>query len=256
MKMGKYLAFVLLAMLCIGLFFGCGNAGAESSVPASTDAQEQTAPTHFPEDPLPTEHVTEPAREETQPQSILGKNQRKINVFLSSFAETFFEGYPCSKYDMLMFGLIHCKINSGSKLKYDNDKEYITREDMDAVLTDYFGKTVQPESERELFFADGYDDIFVAYDAGRYMIDAADGESYDYLAVVSSMEKNPDGTYAVEFDIYYAEEGLRSAYYDFSAEEAVNAAELEWTGRGKATVRDYTRSNGKESYQVIRYLRG
>lgn len=251
MRVKQILTLVLALVLCIGLLAACGatEAPAQPTVPATTEAQATTMPETVPPETAETAEATEPAENV----DLLEENQRKINLFLSNFAETYFEEYPCSEYDMLMFGFIHSKINSSKTLKYDDYVECINKKDMDTVLKDYFDKTIKPDEEGELFCADEDMDWYVTFDGSRYEIDAADGESYDYMAVAKSMVDNGDGTYKVEFDIYYAEDGLKSSYYDFNLAQAAKSSKLERTKRGTAIVKEHTRSNGKESYALIKY---
>ena len=252
MRAKQILTLVLTLVLCIGLLPACGGTEspaqttAATAAPTEVEIQATTAPETT---PVETTEATEPAEDV----DLLAENQRKINLFLSNFAETYFEEYPCSEYDMLMFGFIHSKINSSKTLKYDDYVEYINKKDMDTVLKDYFDKTIKPDEEGELFCADEDMDWYVTFDGRRYEIDAADGECYDYIAVAKSMVDNGDGTYKVEFDVYYAEDGVKSSYYDYTLAQAAKSSKLERTKRGTAIVKEHTRSNGKESYALIKY---
>ena len=253
MRVKQILTFALVLVMCLGLLPACGVAEspAQTTAPATPETQATTTPETTPTETTVATEATEPVEDA----NLLADNQRKVNLFLSNFAETYFEEYPCNEYRMLMFGYTHCLLNSSKKIKYDelDEWEYITKKDMDTVLKDYFDTTVKPKDSYVVYY-DGKDvDYDVTFIDDQYVYIPADGESYDYMAVAKAMADNGDGTYTVSFDVYYAEGGLKSSYYDFTAEQATKSSKLERTESGTAVIKDHTRSNGKESYALIKY---
>lgn len=223
-----------------------------ATTPATTPtgATEPTeAPTAAPTEApttAPTEAPTVPAQGNVIP--LTDTIRQRINVFLSNFSEQGFDHYPADNYNLLQFGYMYCKINRSEKLGTTDSTYYVKKTDMDTFLKDFFGKTAPGQGY------DGYGPYdSIIFENNAYHFPAADGECVDYLSIVSEMTKNSNGTYDVEFDIYLAEEGTQSSYYKLTAEQAAKSGKLQWCGSGSAIVRDYTRSTGKVSYQLIRY---
>lgn len=276
MTIKRTVCFILAIVLCAGVLAGCADL--ESMIPGmgrldpalldrapetagAPDNTPATAAPTVPASTMPAEtepNATEPAptepapTEAAKPANLLKQNQKKINVFLSNFAEAYFEEFPASDYDMLQFVYIYCMINNDKKIKYDDDVDYIVKKDVDTIIKDFFGKKITPDEEGEWFY-DDYPEFGVMFDGKRYEFEPGGGENYDRMAVAKSMIDNGDGTYTVEFDIYYAENGLKSSYYEYTAAKAADSSKLERVARGTAVVREYTRSTGKESYQLIKY---
>lgn len=213
---------------------------AEPTVPVVTLAPVESAPTEQtePETQAPVESV----------QLLNNENRRRVNIFLSNFAEQSMQSYPTGDYEKLDFGHIFCKINKNELLHYDGDIEYILKSDMDRILQDYLGTTVKPDEAGEVF------QNTVTYQNGRYEWLAADGEMYDYIAIANGMEPYGSGSYRVSFDIYAAYEGVESGYYQLTAGDAAASSALEWCGHGWAVLRDHVRSNGTQSYLLLDYF--
>ena len=211
--------------------------------------QEETQPT-VPSEPV----VTEPVESE----ALLKDNQRKINVFLSNFAESYFDEYPCNDYSLLSFGRVHYSLNDWEKVysNWEEDYEYVKKSDMDRLLKDFFGKTVTPKDDYVIYYdGSNFSDEIVYMDDGYYYYEVGYGEFYDYVAIAKAMVDNGDGTYTVAFDIYAAdvEEGLDDSDYSYTAEKAARSSKLDRCKTGTAVVKEHTRSTGKESYQLIEY---
>ena len=270
----RIICLFLAALLAVGTLSGCAELGKmipgmgdpalldrppETTGDSVASATEPVAPqTTLPvetaaavTEPAPTQpKATEPkATEAPKTTSYLKKNQKQINVFLSNFAEQGFGNYPATDDALLEFGYLYYKYNVESKLHVDDAAEcyYVKKKDMDTVLKDFFGKTIIPDGNYEKFSE------YVVFDNNRYEFPLADGVLIDYVAVANSIVNNGDGTYTVEFDVYFAKDGLKSSYYELSAEKAASSSKLSWEYSGKATVREHTRSTGKESYRLIKY---
>ena len=209
---------------------------AEPSVPI-TEAPTKTEPS------VPTTQATE-----TDANLITGfdKNQRrKINIFLSNFAEQGFACYPADDAELLDFVYIYCKINRNKALLSNTESYYVTQATVDDILTRFFGKTVKPGTDYKVYSSE------LTYQDGNYYWPLADGVMYDYVAIATDMRKNANGTYTVQFDIYEAFEvsSLKDCYYMSPAEAAGNS-KMHKIASGQAVVKDYA---PKDSYQIISY---
>jgi len=176
----------------------------------------------------------------------------RINVFLSNFSEQRFDVYPCSDYDLLMYGYSFAKVNNRDMLGSNSTDYYMNKADMDYILNRFFGRTV--------YLMDGTvldeRNYPVTYTNGAYYWPAADGASYSYCSVATNMVKNANGTYTVTFDIYehiYPHESM-SPYYSYTAAQAAASGDLVKYGSGTAVVRDHVRDGGIETYQLISYI--
>lgn len=225
--------------------------------PETQPAQTQpanTEPAMIQPTPI-TPSTVPPAQTPTQAPSanlLSSKNQKKVNIFLSNFAEQGFEKYPADDHAMLNFGYIFCKYNKQEYLYSAGEYYCVDKKHMDTVLKDYFGKTVSPSDSFTVFYGKYNNDI-ITYDAGTYSFEMADGEFSEYVAIANYMESNGDGTYTVDFDIYAAYEGLENSYYSLTASEAENSSKLEWHTSGLAVIQEHTRSTGVESYILLKY---
>ena len=176
----------------------------------------------------------------------------QINVFLSNFSEQNFGDYPGTDYDLIDFGYMYAKINNREVLGSSGGYYYVEKGNMDSILTRFFGKTVSlPDPSTLTKYGQT-----IEYRGGVYYFPAADGESVAYCTAATSMEDNGNGTYTVYFSIYAHENphDSMSPYYSMTADEMAARSELNYQGAGQAVVRDYTRSNGVESYQLISYV--
>lgn len=263
--MKRSITIVILSILMI--LCGCGkqkSAGAAAKpplsdlIPASKDIPviippQPSAETVSPAETTPIE--TQPI--ETQPPlvfdaQLLAKNQYKINIFLSNFAEQGFAVYPADDHALLDFGYEFSKVNKNSVLYTSGEYYCIDRQNMDTILMDYFGRTVTPSDNTVVYQSNGYGGT-ILYENGTYKFPLADGKMYNYFAVATGMIANDDGTYYVTFDIYYCEGDVEKSYYNMTSQEAEAADNIYCEYSGYAVVRDHTRSSGKESYILISY---
>lgn len=235
---------------------------AQQSAQVTTEPPE-VMPTEPPATELPTEPPTEPvATQPPAPQSTpvsLSGIQRRINVFLSNFSETFFDSYPCTKYEMVSFAYSHARINNDGKVYYGSWEYYISETDVNNILNKYFGITYsQNGAEDVLSYTTQYGTQTIRYDGDYYYFPAADGEGYSYISIASEMVRNSDGSYTVKYDAYslvnFWEDDTNN-YYSYSTEQARNSIKLDYMYSGVARVKDYTRNNGTQSYQLLEMQR-
>ena len=207
----------------------------------------------------PTEPVaTQPPASQSTPVSLSGI-QRRINVFLSNFSETFFDSYPCTKYEMVSFAYSHARINNDGKVYYDSWEYYISETDVNNILNKYFGITYsQNGAEDVLSYTTQYGTQTIRYDGDYYYFPAADGGFNGYLSIATEMMRNSDGTYTVKYDVYSLAEMWEddtNNYYNYTAEQARNSIKLDYCYSGVAIVKDYTRSDGNQSYHLLEMSR-
>ncbi len=187
--------------------------------------------------------------------------QYEINVFLSNFAEQGFYDYPGSGPDhvtrMANFAHMYCKINDRSGIEYmqDNGSSYetVSLDKVNKILDRFFGETLTAAEA-----GSGYESDWGFYRDGRFWYPAADGESYNTLAVADYMDEVYDGVYFVSFTVYeldldvYFGEGLTRAYYELTPEAASASSVLDPVGYGAAIVAPYD-LDGRATYQLLEY---
>lgn len=178
--------------------------------------------------------------------------QKRINLFLSNFAEIHCKAYPTTDYQKLNFVILHSKVNNRSIVKNDENNYFISKTDVNNTLKNFLGKSVNPSEGQEFRHPTStspYD--VITYRNGNFYYPLADGVLTDYVAVATFMHKNPDGTYYVEYDVYYVPMGNLDDYYGIDAEGAENDGNISFEYSACAIVKDYTRDNGKQSYQLV-----
>ncbi len=197
------------------------------------------------------------------PVTLTADIQYRINIFLSNFSEQSFLNMQMSTApdDQLMkFVWIYCKINNPAAIHYEGSYETVTLEDMNAQLNRFFGITRTPY-EWASYMLDQWNSF--EYHDGRFWFPAASGESYNKFTVAYEMMNNGDGTYTVSFQVfelgleeYWNTPGINNFYYKLSNDETaayVAAERIKPVQGGTAVVRDYTKSNGVVTYQLISY---
>ena len=215
--------------------------------------QEETEPAAT--EPTPTAPAeTQPSLPQSPIVNLSGI-QRRINVFLSNFAEVSFEAYPCNKYDMVSFAYAHARINKDGTIHYGNMEYYISERDVNNILYKYFGISyAENGTPGYIHYNNQHDISSIRYDGDYYYFAAADGGFFGYVAIANGMTRNSDNTYTVTFDVYSLVElwdDLPSNYYNYSAEQARYSPMLDYCYSGTAIVKDHTRSDGVQSYHLI-----
>lgn len=231
----------------------------KEETPETEPSMDTTAPTGAtvpPETATAIQRPTDSVEQESPTKTNLLKDfdseeMRRINIFLSNFSESKFQAYPCSDYEMLIFGYKYAKVNNREVLGTSGYEYYISKANMDSILKRFFATTVSV-SPGTVLDERNYP---VTYRDGAYYYPAADGASVSYCSVATSMVDNGDGTYTVTFNNYahiYPHESM-SPYYSLTDSQAAARSDIQKYGAGIAVVRDYTRSNGVASYQLISY---
>ncbi len=177
---------------------------------------------------------------------------RRMNLFLSNFSEqnmknlSFFQ-----QYDYLYFVFNYCTINRKDMLSYSNGYAYITLDDANHVLNQYFGTTFEPE-ENDMYFSDtqGSD---IIYQNGKLRYKAGTEKTYHYVTVVTEVINGKNGTYEVTYHVYSVKGYAPDKYYRLRPEEVDQHPEMKLIYWGYANIKDYVRTNGVPSYQLVSY---
>ena len=291
MRKTRYLIPFLVIMLAMSSFTGClsvmkkkPNNAIESlsNLPGATQTQqtepEQTqaaVPTEESDpEPTPSPETTETVTEsgsagktETQTtaqqnpgsdgQKLDSNTQYEANIFLSNFAEQYFDDYDRSAENtmqMAHFALRFCKINRQKDIEYkqwDGESyETLTLEQINTLTTRFFGVSFGEDEAKKV---DGKEHLL--YRDGRVGTVAGDGESYNRFVVVDSI-KDDGGLKVATFTIYDCDD-LKTDYYKMTPQEAMNAAAMSsaavWkVATGTAVMKPYN-NNGRATYQLLSY---
>ena len=179
--------------------------------------------------------------------------QRKINVFLSNFAEQPLLDYPCQEYDLLSFAYLYCRINNHSAVYISDDSLYycVNQNTVDEVLISFFGHTVTPGSSYQEYEHPAYPhpNSNIIYDNGVYKHILADGAIFNHMAVAHNMVLNADNTYSVDFNVYWINDvDNLDPYYNMTPQQIENCPEADYISTGHATL-----ALVGDSYQIIYY---
>lgn len=177
--------------------------------------------------------------------------RREVNIFLSNFSEAYYNPgsgvYASEAEEKIAFAFTHAKINADSMIFYEGSNMGISATDTDAILYRFFGSTVPhetPSGSREWTYRDG-----------KFLMQAASGESYLYFSIATAMTKRSDGNYDVSFTIHSDSSALGGGVitnknvYALSEQEA-GAYPIE--GEGTAVLKP-KQHNGKASYELVSY---
>ena len=239
----------------------------EPDEPKETPAVTQ-AQTEKPETPekteeaeaKPTEHTAEsgssasaPSPSPAQTGNGLDSNtQYEANIFLSNFAEQYWQSYDRSAEDFCQwahFAILFCKINRHGDIEYKTwdgePHETLTLAQVDSITYRYLGVNFDEEMAKEI---DGKDHL--RYVDGRIGKEASDGELYNLFAVVDSI-KDDGGLKVATFTVYSTDD-LNASCYKLTPAQAKADASLTKEATGTAVMKPYT-VNGRATYQLLRY---
>ena len=294
----KKLLALLLALLTLLSLAACGEKPEELPIsdepaaesPAENPAAETEAPAPAAETPAPAPETPAPAAETPAPETpapeptdpgvltaLNGTQQYEANVFLSNFGEQGFawsgpfEAADAGVVQLFAFAHLWAKINSRSKIFYENNFEVMTRDDYTEIVKRYFALEQVPEPAEgedfsEAFGMGNFDWDRSWYAGGRFYFPAADGESHTGFCVADEAYKLPDGNwrfrftvYELDLDIYWDNNGIPGAYYRLTPAEAAQReakGEISVRYAGTALCEPYRiASSGRDSYRLVRYER-
>ena len=228
--MKRVLAFLLAAALLFA-FCGCGTKDDPDTTDTTVPEQSATArPT-----PVDILHTLDSDR------------IYQINSFLSTFSEQSLRTYPCSDNDLIQFGYHYALVRHYQVLGMEGEEFYMSRKSMDAIINRFFGTTAPvPADSHQMRYADE-----------TYYFPITQGKIYAVCSVATTMYDNGDGTYSVDFVVFGATNPATdmTPYYSMNREQIAQQSELTYQYTGRAVVRNFTRADGVESYQLISYNR-
>ena len=190
--------------------------------------------------------------------------QKKLNVFLSNFAEQRMSFYDYGEDDMYRIGYFAYRwsyINKNSDVKIENkgnETYYTVSYDVIKKLADkYLGRDIKKEDLKGFESRDKYQGFF---ENGNYYIPAADGESFASIAVATSVEDTGHDIYRVEFavfdmdmDAYWDnDEVIPKQFYGYTFKEASDSKDLIQTDNGYAIVKKDGDSYKLRFYELYR----
>ncbi len=194
--------------------------------------------------------------EETKAENLLdsmdSEERRGVNIFLSNFSEANFASYGNGSLNqneqLLDFAFKHNKINVPGRIRQDmaqNGKwfDIIDVVNVDSTLIRYFGHTIPHQS-------------YLNYDLNgdRYYTPATSGVPVAYFTSASSMIDNGDGTYNVEFSVFFDDNNSSSTslshWYYYTWEEANANCQLIYNGYAVLSEKLY---DGAWAYEVENY---
>ena len=252
MKKTKICAIALSACIALTAFAGCDTTKETSE---STEASESSSEI--------TEESTEESQDTEESQETDESEDREIeidqeyaNTFISKFAEQSFgiyDGTPIVPEQLLRYVHLYLKLNDHESIHYANkgDLTYETF-DMDTandVILKTFGYNFTDDDVSDLpkpptaFDADVAGGVF--FEDNKIWYIAADGETYNVIAVVdSAMANDSKGTVTLNFTIYEIDFDTYSAmdidgivkYYRMTPDEAANDSTLHKIKTGTAEV--------------------
>ena len=198
----------------------------------------------------------------TNAQTDLPKDmQKKLNLFLSNFAEqrmSYFNGDDRDMYEIGQFAYMWTYINKGSDVKTEGSNYTVSFDTVKKLADKYLGIEISKNDLKNYSSPDyKYQGFFKN---GNYYIPAADGESYTSIAVVTSVEEEGDDLLRAEFavfdvdtDLYFDnDEKIPKEFYSYSFNEATASSDLTQIDNGYAIVRKDGDSYKLNLYELYR----
>lgn len=179
-----------------------------------------------------------------EPMEITRSEQKKLNLFLSNFAEQGFGPFDREHPDVgqiTEFAYIWSRINKPDDVKIDGDNYVLAFGKIKKIANTYFGIKL---TERELKDHIWNEVGMGVYSDGYFRAPLADGESFTNLAIAKSASDLGEGRLRIEFDIYSLDLGvyfdnsgeIPRKYYSMNNEKAEKSEELNHSGEGYAIV--------------------
>ncbi len=184
--------------------------------------------------------------EDTEQVELSNEQRKRLSIFLSNFAEQSIILYDEQDKDMSAvaeFAYQWSKINKPSNVEVSGMFYRIKVDTVISLAKKYYGLKVTPEDLYSYPWEDKPGDAHC--DDGYYYVPAADGESYNELALVQSVEDAHDGTwrvyfltYSLDLDAYEDNQGvIPNRYYALTTEVAADDTSLIAVCQGYAVVR-------------------
>ena len=185
--------------------------------------------------------------------------QKKLNIFLSNFAEQgmgYFDYGRPDTGDLADFAYRWTYINKWSDLDITTDGYYtLSLDKVKNVVNKYMDITLTDDNLISYTWPNIYQG-FVS--KGRYCVPAADGELFDTLAIVTSLSEEGMNNYRAQFDIYELDwnyfinnedvDSVPKEFYSYNAAAAESEPNLVKKESGYAVIK-----KDGESYKLRYY---
>ncbi|MCR5508461.1 MAG: hypothetical protein K6F34_07230 [Lachnospiraceae bacterium] len=189
--------------------------------------------------------------------------QKKMNVFLSNFAEQRMQFYDHGRPDMYQvgyFAFLWSYINKSSDVKTEDNYYTVSYDTVKRLADRYLGLNISDDDLNICYRPDENRSFFAK---GKYRTPAADGESFSSFAVVRSAEDVGGGNLRLEFtiydldtDAYLDNRGIPSKYYSLSEEEVRDKLRINESGCSELTEMEkgyaIVKKDG-DSYKLMYY---
>ncbi len=188
----------------------------------------------------------EPAMSESEEFLEITKDvQKKLNVFLSNFAEqgmTSYDEDQVNMYEVGYFSYMWSYINRNSDVKVEGQYYTVSFDTVKRLADKYLGIKVDKDVLNSCSSPDEMHQGF--FKNGNYYMPAADGESYTGLAIAGSAMDLGEGKVRVEFTVYsydldeYWEnnETIPAKIYQMTLDEARESKSLSEISEGYAII--------------------
>lgn len=183
--------------------------------------------------------------------------QRKMNIFISNFAEQGMTYYDYGRPDYAQVGRFAFRwayLNKYDYVEADSNNYKISLKNVQKIAEKYLDLKV---TENDMLALDKADDYGCFYKNGYFCAPLADGESYPGFAVVDIAEDVGGGmlklnftSYDTDLDLYF-EDGTPDSFYSFNSDEAKNCKDIEMTHRGYAIVKPDGDSYKLHYYEIL-----
>lgn len=174
--------------------------------------------------------------------------QKKLNVFLSNFAEQdmgYFDYGRPDTGDLADFAYRWTYINKWKDLDITTDGYYtLSLDKVKNVVNKYLDVTLTDEDLNAYTWPNAYQGFI---SKGRYCVPAADGESYNTLAIVTALSDEDNNNFRAQFDIYDLDQdyflshedvdSIPEEFYSYDATAAAAEPALVKSGSGYAVIK-------------------
>jgi hypothetical protein len=177
---------------------------------------------------------------------------RKVNIFLSNFAECFMDGFTrqsITDLELVRFGVGHNYKNNFKLWQPTADKMNVK------IKADYVTKTID-KYFGPIGFSHQSADEWTIYRDGHYIVPVADGEAIPFVQI-DRLTRDGNGLYTAYGSIYGNANYLMvdDPYKPLSAWSNAERAEIEYYGKIQATFTEVTESD-KSRFIIQSYTPG
>ena len=234
--LGGLAAVAALVLMVSGVIrFGSRGASVGSSPETAqpSETKELLAQSTEPDEVAPTETAE-------APNSVTLSNDERaaLNRFLTRFSEqgwTEYDAETADEYQLVSFAHLYCKINDRQAIAYKEGYETLTLEQVNDVLSEHLGKSVDPEEGTDYTAQRGENyAVHEQYHDGLFWFPAADGDMHTAFTVCEDdavLLKNGDRKLEFRvYDVYDLDDEPQKPDYGYDYLSVKTAEELVWDG--------------------------